>query len=459
MQHFIKTSLEYIEHNLKTDITAEELAQTANYSVRHYCRLFSQITGSSVANYIAKKRINHALAEISSGRKAIDAVLDYGFDTYSGFYRAFVKMYGCSPKKYLMMCNNLTPKELKEAIMDNKSAKKDMKNYHAVNSKSIEKLCESLSIGTLTSEPAHIYWGYSNKVYEVTTTQGKYAVKALNPRGQTLEDAVFTEKIVGIAAKRVKAVPAKIFNGKIVQETDGQLYLVFDWIEGDYFSYDDITPEHSRIMGGVLADIHQIDFSALNLSSEVSPRTRLADWGGYLQKGKESAAAWVGLLEENIDMIQEYYAKGVKALNSLTEKNIVSHRVLDPRHVIWQGYTPYLVDWKSAGMINPLDDFLKTALHWSEHGSEKDKDRFLAFAHGYTAKTKLPKVNWQNVIINRYLEGLDWLEFNLERSLNCTDSEEQQIATGQVEDMIRGFIRTVGDSDRIKKLEKWLGAL
>lgn len=111
MQDFIKTSLEYIEHNLKTDITLEELeelAQTANYSVRHYCRRFSQVTGSSVANYIAKRRVNYALAEISSGRKAIDTILDYGFDTYSGFYRAFVKKRQIFRKVCLFSLSNLS---------------------------------------------------------------------------------------------------------------------------------------------------------------------------------------------------------------------------------------------------------------------------------------------------------------------------------------------------------------
>jgi len=36
----IKTALEYIEQNLKTDITAEELTKMANYSTYHYYRLF-----------------------------------------------------------------------------------------------------------------------------------------------------------------------------------------------------------------------------------------------------------------------------------------------------------------------------------------------------------------------------------------------------------------------------------
>ena len=101
MQKFIKSSLDYIEQNLTTNITADELAEMANYSVGHFCRLFAQAMDTTVASYILKRRLDHVLAEIASGRKAIGVVLEYGFDTYAGFYKAFVKMYGCSPKKYL----------------------------------------------------------------------------------------------------------------------------------------------------------------------------------------------------------------------------------------------------------------------------------------------------------------------------------------------------------------------
>ena len=107
----IKSSLDYIEQNLKTDITAEELARMANYSTFHYYRLFSSVMDSSVSSYILKRRLDHALSEISDGRKAIDVVLEYGFDTYAGFYKAFTKMYGCSPKKYLSIYSNHKPKK------------------------------------------------------------------------------------------------------------------------------------------------------------------------------------------------------------------------------------------------------------------------------------------------------------------------------------------------------------
>lgn len=108
----ISSSLEYIEQNLKTTITAEELANMAGYSVWHYCRIFAQTTGMTVAYYICKRRIDSALAEILIGRKAVDVVLEYGFDTYAGFYKAFVRLYGCSPKSYLSFYKKHLSKEL-----------------------------------------------------------------------------------------------------------------------------------------------------------------------------------------------------------------------------------------------------------------------------------------------------------------------------------------------------------
>ena len=54
MQNFIKSSLDYIEQNLKADITANELAEMVNYSAGHFCRLFAHEMDSTVASYILK---------------------------------------------------------------------------------------------------------------------------------------------------------------------------------------------------------------------------------------------------------------------------------------------------------------------------------------------------------------------------------------------------------------------
>ena len=99
----IQASLAYIDENLKATLTIDEPANMAGYSAWHYGRLFAQTTGMTVAYYICKRRIDGAFADIADGAKAIDTVLAYGFDTYAGFYKAFVRMYGCSPKQYLAL--------------------------------------------------------------------------------------------------------------------------------------------------------------------------------------------------------------------------------------------------------------------------------------------------------------------------------------------------------------------
>ncbi|MDE6724145.1 MAG: helix-turn-helix domain-containing protein, partial [Ruminiclostridium sp.] len=105
----IRAGIVYIEQNLKTDITPEELARRAGYSVWHYQRLFAQVMGVPLAAYINRRRLDRALAEIGSKRKAINAAMEYGFDSYAGFYKAFLRMYGCSPKKYLSLYGTHQP--------------------------------------------------------------------------------------------------------------------------------------------------------------------------------------------------------------------------------------------------------------------------------------------------------------------------------------------------------------
>jgi len=103
--------LSYIDTNLKTDITTAELAHMAGYSPWHFGRIFSQDVGLPIMAYISKRRIDKALMEISNGRKGADVAMEYGFDTYAGFYKAFTRMYGCSPRKYLSLYGRYQPKQ------------------------------------------------------------------------------------------------------------------------------------------------------------------------------------------------------------------------------------------------------------------------------------------------------------------------------------------------------------
>ena len=62
--------------------------------------LFQDLIGLSPHQYITKQRLNRCADAIRSGTSISEAYLSCGFHDYSGFYRAFVKEYGESPRSY-----------------------------------------------------------------------------------------------------------------------------------------------------------------------------------------------------------------------------------------------------------------------------------------------------------------------------------------------------------------------
>lgn len=99
----LQNTIDYIEENLKSEITVSEIAEYTGFSVYHFSRLFSNYIGMPVAAYLTKRRLYHAIFSIQSGKKTIDVALEYGFNTYPGFYKAFKREFGCSPTKYLKL--------------------------------------------------------------------------------------------------------------------------------------------------------------------------------------------------------------------------------------------------------------------------------------------------------------------------------------------------------------------
>ncbi|MDR2515215.1 MAG: phosphotransferase [Christensenellaceae bacterium] len=107
----IRWSLDFIESTLKAEISPRELAERAGYSLRQFGGLFLRATGLPPKSYIVKRRLYHAIIEISAGRTAADVAAEYGFGSYAGFYKAFVRGYGCSPRRFLALYGKVAPKE------------------------------------------------------------------------------------------------------------------------------------------------------------------------------------------------------------------------------------------------------------------------------------------------------------------------------------------------------------
>jgi AraC-like DNA-binding protein len=100
-REIIQRSIDYIEENLKTQITAFELSERAGFSLFHYYRLFQSAVGIPVMQYILRRKLINAVYETSRGEKMVNSALLYGFDTHAGFYKAFKREFGYTPSDFL----------------------------------------------------------------------------------------------------------------------------------------------------------------------------------------------------------------------------------------------------------------------------------------------------------------------------------------------------------------------
>jgi len=92
-------AVELIEQDLTADIEVRDLAKAAVTSEYHFRRMFSSLAGLPISEYIRRRRLTAATAEILEGVTVLDVAVRYGYGSAEAFNRAFRAMHGLSPSE------------------------------------------------------------------------------------------------------------------------------------------------------------------------------------------------------------------------------------------------------------------------------------------------------------------------------------------------------------------------
>ena len=88
-----------MERHLDGEIDPGELGRLAGCSAYHFQRMFSYLAGVPLGEYIRRRRMTRAAADLQSGEKVLDVALRYSYESPTSFNRAFQSVHGIPPSQ------------------------------------------------------------------------------------------------------------------------------------------------------------------------------------------------------------------------------------------------------------------------------------------------------------------------------------------------------------------------
>ena len=270
----------------------------------------------------------------------------------------------------------------------------------------------------IIAEPVCLSGGFMHKMYKISAQQGIFALKLLNPyvmqRKTAMANFIRAEQIESkLEQKNIPILPALSFNGRKMQEIDGEYFYLFDYFPGKALKSNEITADHCKEMGKALAEIHSVDKKHENEAFyEMS-----IDWNFYLAKMKHTDTKLYAILKDALSVIQDSQNKGNQARKKLPPTVSICHNDMDCKNVLWNGNDYRIIDLECLSYNNPFMELFELGLCWSGYEDcQIDFQKFQAFLHGYKkAGGELP-TDWET-LYDCNNGRLEWLEYNIKRVL------------------------------------------
>ena len=119
----INKVLDYIDGNLSSDMTLEELSRVAGFSEYHFHRIFSAMTGETLFSFIWRLRLERSAGLLCSCDKTVTLIAhSLGFSSSALFCRKFKSHFGVSPTKYRNSNRSQADRSISQLLRNDRKA-------------------------------------------------------------------------------------------------------------------------------------------------------------------------------------------------------------------------------------------------------------------------------------------------------------------------------------------------
>ncbi len=421
----LQKSIEYIEENLKRELSLSELAEKAGFSTYHFCHIFCDFVGMPVTAFITKRRLQYIVYDVQNGSKLVDTALLYGFDTHAGFFKAFKREFGCSPTKFLKINTAKKPKAvnlIREArvMLTQAQIRQSLSNWDIETKADIGN--------TFTA-------GGAIKSHNSWVIGEKYIFK-------TGEDIAGLKTHIDISralqkSGMVAACPIKTKNGEDFLVEDGRFYVLTNRITGEFLNpeqrYTGDRIATGKKYGAAIGKLHNIlksqdgnlDVNDSNLYDTV------INWA--MPETKRNMEQWGCPLPEEF---YSDYTENFSKLYGKLPKHII-HRDANPSNIMFNkgevsGFIDFNISERNVRIFDPC--YCATGI-LSEAGEvdggfDKWGEIIKGIFLGYDGICKLTDIEKQSipyVIYSIQMIFITWLIEN-EAYKNCAMQNRKMLA-------------------------------
>jgi len=103
----IESIKNYLHVNFSSGFDLEDLARKSFFSKNYLCKIFKEITGHTISDYMIRLRINEACEMLKDpNKKILSIALEVGFSDYKSFNVAFKRIMNISASEYRQQYNS-----------------------------------------------------------------------------------------------------------------------------------------------------------------------------------------------------------------------------------------------------------------------------------------------------------------------------------------------------------------